>query len=317
VQADPNLPIAHEGLGMLAYYERDLDNAEKEFERAVQLNSTSFLAYFFSARAKLREGRMDSENGSAVVADLEKAISLNQQFAPAYATLATFYSMSTETREKALVAGRKAIELEPGNLAYAVSYGFVLLNLGKTGDAKTLASRIQSAARTLKDRVLAQQFSEAVSMRESLGDQTAPAVELKRRSHSEELRPKTRESSDTSTEEPPVKVEAQRASNSPESSESFDEMSSRIYDLKGRITAIDCANGVPGILTLNIDSVLMKFHYADFSEVEMNFAASSPGAASRSLPTCASLKGRRAKVTFHPAPKKEYDGELISIQTTS
>jgi Tfp pilus assembly protein PilF len=314
VQADPNLPLAHEGLGMLAYYQRDLDTAETEFARAVQLNSTSFLAYFFSARAKLREGGMNPDNGPAVVADLEKAISLNPQFAPAYAALATFYSMSPETRQKALTEARKAIELEPGNLSYAVSYGFVLLNMGNTADAKTLASRIQSAARTPLDRALAQQFSQAVSMRETFGDQPAPAVQVKRRSPHEEPPPKTVETSDSSADKPSVKVGAPRASTPPEGSEPSDEMSSRIYNLQGRITAVNCASGVPGILTLNIQSVLMKFHYSDFSKVEVSTTGNSPSTGSGALPTCASLKGRRASVTFHPAPDKDYDGELISVQ---
>jgi Tfp pilus assembly protein PilF len=313
VQADPNLPLAHEGLGMLAYYERDLDGAEKQFARAVQLNSASFLAYFFSARAKLREGGMSPENGSAVVADLEKAITLNPQFAPAYATLATFYSMSPETREKALAAGRKAIALEPANLTYTVSYGFVLLNMGKIADAKTLGSRIQSAARTPLDRALAQQFSQAVSMRETFGDQP-PAVLVKRSSPYEEPPPKTVETSDSSGDKPPVKVEEPRSSTPPEGSELSDGMSSRIYNLQGRITAVNCASGVPGILTLNIQSVLMKFHYSDFSKVEMSNGDNSAGAGSHALPSCASLKGRRARVTFHPAPNKDYDGEVISVQ---
>jgi tetratricopeptide (TPR) repeat protein len=314
VKAEPNLAIAHEGLGILAYHERDLDTAEKEFARAVQLNSTSFLAYFFSARAKLREGGMNAENGPAVVADLEKAISLNPQFAPAYATLATFYSMNTETREKALEAGRKAIELEPGNLAYAVSYGFVLLNMGKTADAKTLASRIQSAARTPLDRGLAQRFSQAVSMRETFGDQPAPDVQVRRSDSDEGPPPKTIETSDSSADKPPVKAEAPRASTPPEDSDPADEMSSRIYDMQGMITAVNCASGVPGTLTLNIQSVLMKFHYSDFSKVEVSRGGNLPGAGSDALPTCASLKGRRAKLTFHPAPNKGYDGELISVQ---
>jgi Tfp pilus assembly protein PilF len=313
VQADPNLPVAHEGLGMLAYYERDLDGAEKEFAHAVQLNSTSFLAYFFSARAKLREGGMNPGNGAAVVADLEKAITLNPQFAPAYATLATFYSMSPETREKALAAGRKAIALEPGNLTYTVSYGFVLLNMGQIADAKTLGSRIQSAARTPLDRALAQQFSQAVSMRETFGDQPTPAVLVKRSSPYEEPPPKTVETSDSSGDRPPVRVEAPRASAPPEGSELSDGMSSRIYDLQGRITAVNCASGVPGTLTLNIQSVLMKFHYSDFSKVEVS-SGNSPGAGSGALPACASFKGRRARVTFHSARSGDYDGELISVQ---
>lgn len=314
VQADPNLSLAHEGLGILAYYEKDLDTVETEFARAVQLNSKSYLAYFFSARAKLREGGMNSENGPKVVADLEKAISLNPQFAPAYATLATFYSMNPQTREKALAVGQKALQLEPGNLSYAVAYGFVLLNMGKTSDAKTLASRIQSAAQTPMDQALAEQFSQAVSMRETYGDWSAPAVQEARSSSPEDPRAKSVETSDNSADRPPAKVEAPPASAPPARSKPPDEMSSRTYDLQGQITAVNCATGIPGTMTVNIKSVLMKFHYSDFSEVQVSSAVNSPSASPSALPACTSLKGRRAKVTFHPAPGEDYDGELVSVQ---
>lgn len=311
LQADPNLPLAHEGLGVLAYYGKDLDTAEAEFTKAVQLNSTSFLAYFFSARAKLRAGGLNGEKGPGIVADLEKAIGLNPQFAPAYATLATFYSMNPETRDKALAAGKKAIQLEPGNLSYAVSYGFVVLNMGKTSDAKTLASRIQSAARTPMDRALAEQFSQAVSLRETYGDRSVPATQAVRTSSPEEPPAKSVESSVNSADKSPANVEPPPTSAPPARSKPPDEMSSRIYDLQGQITAVNCATGVSGTMTLNIKSVLMKFHYSDFSKVQISSGVNSEPSA---LPTCTSLKGRRAKVTFHPAPGEDYDGELISVQ---
>ena len=314
LQIDPNLPLAHEGLGVLAYYEKDLGTAEEEFTKAVQLSSTSFLAYFFSARAKLREGGMKRENGAGVIADLEKAISLNPQFAPAYATLATFYSMNPETRDKALAAGKKAIQLEPGNLSYAVSYGFVLLNMGKTSDAKTLASRIQSAARTPMDQVLAGQFSQAVSMREAYGDRSVPATEAAGTSSAEERQAKSVETPDDSVEKPSAKEEELPTSTPPASSTPPDEMSSRIYDLQGRIIAVNCAAGVPGTMTLNIKSVLMRFHYSDFSKVQVSSGANSPAGGSTALPACTSFKNRQAKVRFHPARGEDYDGELISVQ---
>jgi Tfp pilus assembly protein PilF len=317
VQADPNLPLAHEGLGLLAYYEKDSETAEAEFARAVQLNSTNFLAYFFSARAKLREGGMKPDTGPTILADLEKAISLNPEFAPAYATLATFYSMNPETQEKALAAGRKAIQLEPGNLAYAASYGYVLLNMGKTADAKALASRIQSASRTPMDRYLSQQLSQAVSMRESYGDRSVVRIE---RSPSSEESPaerppaktvQTLDNSETKTqskaEEPPVSTPATH-------SKPPDEMSSQIFNLEGKITAVNCAAGVPGAMTMNIKTVLMKFHYSDFSNVQISSGGSSSASGSTTLPACTALKGRQAKVTFHPAPGQDYDGELISVQ---
>jgi Tfp pilus assembly protein PilF len=316
VEADPNLPLAHEGLGMLAYYEKDLGTAEAEFAKAVQLNSRNFVAYFFSARAKLREGGINGETGSAVVGDLEKTISLNPQFAPAYATLATFYSMNPETQEKALTTGLKAIQLEPGNLNYAVSYGFALLNMGKTADAKVLASRIEAAARTPMDRVLAQQFSQAVSMREAYGDRPVRVMQVERNSPREEPSEKTVEAPDNSADEPPAKVETPPISTPPAPTHSrpSDGMSSLTYDLKGKISAVNCATGVPGTLTLNVQTVPMKFHYSDFSKVEISSGASSRGGGPSTVPTCTSLKGRQARVTFHPAPDTEYDGELISVQ---
>lgn len=318
VQADPKLPLAHEGLGMLAYYQKDLNTADGEFARAVQLNSGNFLAYFFSARAKLREGGMSLENSSAVEADLEKAINLNPQFAPAYATLASFYSMSRETQGKALASARKAVDLEPGNLSYAVSYGFVLLNMGKTADAKILASRIQSAARTPTDRMLAGQFSQAVSMRESFGDRPVTAVRVQRSPASDQSpadeEPPTNSgetSSDKSTDKPPAKAEVTPASTRPAAAKPADEMSSQFFHLEGKIVAVNCAAGVPANLTLNIKTVLMKFHYSDFSKVQISSASSSPSAG---VPACTSLKGHVAKVTFHPAPGQDYDGELLSVQ---
>ena len=65
---------------------------------------------------------------------------------------------SPETRDKAFVAGRKAAELEPGNLFYATNYGYVLANAGKTGEAKALATRIQEVAKTPVERDSVQQL---------------------------------------------------------------------------------------------------------------------------------------------------------------
>jgi hypothetical protein len=39
------------------------------------------------------------------------------------------------------------VQLEPGNLTYANNYGYVLLNAGKTADARVLTGRIKAAAK--------------------------------------------------------------------------------------------------------------------------------------------------------------------------
>ena len=165
LQADPKLALAHEASGLLAYQERDYAIAEKEFARSLELSPTSYVSYFFEAQARLRGGRTEFEELPKITGYLEKAVELNPQFAPAYATLANFYAAHPETRDKALAMAKKAIELEPGNLNYTTSYGFVLLNMGKLQAAKALAARIKTAARTPQEEHLAAEFARAVASR--------------------------------------------------------------------------------------------------------------------------------------------------------
>src|SRR5208283_2117662 len=89
------------------------------------------------------------------------------QFAPAYEALASLYSLNHETNDKAIAAGRTAIQLEPGTLSYALSYGYVLLRVGKVADAKTLAAAIQAAAKTSEDQFAAERLAQLVSEREA------------------------------------------------------------------------------------------------------------------------------------------------------
>jgi Tfp pilus assembly protein PilF len=172
LRADPKSPLVHEGLGLLAFRQRELGLAGTEFARAVELNSTSYIAYFFSARAQmgLTPG---SDDGAREIADLERAIHLNPQFAPAYATLASVYSLNPTAYNEAIEAGSKAIELEPGNLSLAVSFGFALVNMGKTTEARSLASQIEAAARTPADREMVEKLNDRVAKGEEFAKRTA------------------------------------------------------------------------------------------------------------------------------------------------
>ena len=67
---------------MFALSQQQTEKAEAEFTQAVHLNSNSFLAYYFSARARMRYDMNTPEATENVAADLEKAIRLNPQFAP-------------------------------------------------------------------------------------------------------------------------------------------------------------------------------------------------------------------------------------------
>ncbi|HEY2457228.1 MAG TPA: hypothetical protein VGI13_08015 [Candidatus Acidoferrum sp.] len=300
VQAAPNLPAVHEALGELAYFEHDQETAEKEFTTAVELNSTNALAYFFKARALMFHGMAKPEDADKIAADLEKSISLNSNFAPAYSLLASIYSMRPETREKAFVNGRKSVLLEPGNLGYAVNFGYVLLNTGRLAEAKVLAQRIQSAAKTPSDQKNGLLLAQAVTNRETLDRQIATMAENNKHVQEQKTGTAALPSLATATAKgtPPI------GSNSTRTGPSH-------YSLEGKVASVDCAATEDGKITVSVNAVLMKFHYAHLSKLEISSTAK---AANGNAPACSKWKSQRAKVTFEPAENGDYDGELTALQ---
>ena len=309
LQADPKLAMAHEASGLIAYQDGDYLVAEKEFGRSLELSPTSYVSFFFDAQARLRGGRTEFEELPEITGYLEKALALNPQFAPAYATLANFYAMRPETRDKALAMAKKAIELEPGNLNYATSYGFVLLNMGKVQEAKVFAARIKAAARTPQEEQMAAGFASAVASRENFS-----------RDNRDEARSSA--SNGSKGEGKSIEVEGVESGGPPATSKNAAPVQPPAadgprpvvlgpeYRLEGKIVAAECKAGGEVKITLTINSVLMKFHAADLKSVEV---APANKLASADKPPCAAWKGQRAKITFRSLPSGEFDGELAAI----
>jgi hypothetical protein len=193
-------------------------------------------------------------------------------------------------------------------LNYTTSYGFVLLNMGKVEDAKLLAARIKSAARSPQEEHLAEEFTRAVASREDYPQENNLEARLPgsrdRQAESTSIEvedstvdPPTSTSKDIPIAQPPTAAPPRHALLGPE------------YHLEGIVAAVDCKAGEVK-LTLSINSVLMKFHAADLKAVEVTPAGKL---ASADKPPCAGWKGRRAKVTFQSLPAGEFDGEMSRI----
>jgi tetratricopeptide (TPR) repeat protein len=297
MQDDRNLPIVHESLGMLAYYQQDSATAEKEFSRAVQLHSTNYAAYFFDASSQMRR-RRTNEDDAATAALLEKAISMNPQFAPAYAALSSLYSTKPETHDKALAMGRKAIDLEPGNLQYAVSYSFVLLNLDLLADARVMAARIQAASRTPEDRQLSQQLDQAMQSRADCDAQLAAdkrQAEQQQQSAALVTVLSERSGAAPAAKEPPVNKYEKETQ----------------YAVEGTISSADCPSGAGGKVILKANGSGLRFKIVDVKQLQI---AEGNRNISDHAPACADWKGRRARLYFYQLNDKEFAGELSTVQ---
>jgi len=211
------------------------------------------------------------------------------------------YSMQPGTMDKALQLGRKAAELDPGNLQYAVSFAHVLLNAGKIEDAKALALRIRQAAWTPSDKAAAEQLQESIASFEEQSRQAAERAKYfeERRAKAEAGPPAPLQPA-TPTAEVPAVGGATAAKDS-----------RTLYMAEGMIADAECNATSAGRLTLAVDHSSMRFLYKSLSKLEVIEGLTED---SGSAPSCAAWKGRRARLFFYKTNDKPYAGELKTIQ---
>ena len=303
VQEDPNLPLAYEARGLLAYVQQDFSAAEAAFSKAVALNSPSYSAYYYDAQAMRRGDLPAAEEHTKVAALLEKSIAMNPQFAPAYAALAMVYSTQPKTRDKAFQAGIKAVKLEPGNLNYAVNLGYVLLNAGKTADAKVLVARIEQVARTPEERSKLQELTAELRDRENYDQQVAEFAErAKREAEARAAEPKEAAISSQVTA---VTVASNDAPGPVASKHAKDPE----YALEGVIASAECNPDSTGRVTLTVRGLGMKFLYSSLKSLQVVKGADGSGVP----PACAEWKGKKVRLYFYQVKDKPYAGELAAV----
>jgi tetratricopeptide (TPR) repeat protein len=302
LKADPNLPLAHDAQGLLVYSEGDFETAEAAFTRAMELHSTSYFAYFFSAQARLRRGEHESDDLSDIATTLQKAIAMNPQFAPAYAALASVYSMNKDTWEKAIGPARKAIELEPGNLNYNINFAYMLLNVGKTSDAKALAVRIRQAIKTPGEKTEMETLLQAIASHEAYEKAVAEAAERAKLAPPEVT---------TSNRERTETVDRQDTTEVPGSAVSKKHAGEDEFASQGIIQTADCGAGSRGTIVVRSGNSTLKLFYSDVSSL---YVLSTAKEDSGVTPACGAWKGRRARLYFYKTKEQFYAGELDTIQ---
>ena len=309
VQDDPNSPLAYEARGLLAYYRQNFSSAKEAFSRAIELHSTSYFVYYFDAEARLRQGVATPEERAQVAASLEKTVSMNPQFAPAYAALASVYSMEAGTHEKAFQAGLKSVKLEPANLGYAINYGYVLLNAGKIDDAKVLVPRIQQAAKTPHDRAGADMLAAALETRETYLQQAAEYAARAKLAAQERVE-NTTPARDVTVNSEGTHVAASKAAGTSGVPAPPKHANDPELAVEGIIVSAECNADSTGRVTLSVNRVPMKFIYSSLNTLQVVGVPKG----SRETPACADWKGKKVRLYFYETKTKPYAGELEAVQ---
>jgi Tfp pilus assembly protein PilF len=154
LQEDPALGAAHEEKAFINFREGKDEDAVHEFTRAVELDKTLYLSQYF--KAMMTAKRETPEQRKALRTELQQITQINPQFAPAYVQLAMLYIADGQDT-RALVAARKAEQLEPSRAGYHLLSGEILLRMKREKEAA-------ESARYVADRWHGPDHNEAVAL---------------------------------------------------------------------------------------------------------------------------------------------------------
>jgi tetratricopeptide (TPR) repeat protein len=273
---DSKAPHLHDELGYYHFVKADYDNSLKEFDLAIAEDPNDATAYYYKASIPYRKSGYNREATPQIIANLQKVISLQPNFAPAHAFLCIAYTQSAETKPKAFAEAKKAMDLEPGNLAYFIDAGRALVATNDLANAKKVADSAQKLATWPRDRAMAANFQRTVTakMNPSADDPRAAAA-----------------ADPVASDEGPTTGPAQPSQK------------------EGQITELICGHPPSVMFTLTVGEEQFLFHIKDVAKIRMLAAAGNTNEAA----SCGKWKDRKAMVEFSATPDGPAFGEVSSI----
>ena len=307
----PALAEAEQNLGFILLKNQDLDEAQKHFDRAVQLDPKDALNFYGQGLVAIAGG---GKVGVPIGAldPLEKSVALNPNFAPAWYSLAMIYSQRDETLAKALTDARRAASLFPGASSYQRQVAALQDRLAHPDEARKAARAQESASdRTPADK--AGDLTARISPRQppppppssnppAKSSAPDPGLRIERKTE-----PEAKPSS-TSTVSATPKTEPAPAPAPPLFSET------KVYSMMGTITEVNCSNAPQIFLTMKSLTIVMKLHAAELAKLSFKSAGSD---AALKEASCSNLRGRSARVSYTLVLNQPWDGEMQEVEFRS
>jgi tetratricopeptide (TPR) repeat protein len=273
---DAKTPHLHDELGYYHFVKADFDNSLKEFDLAIAEDPNHATAYYYKASILYRKSGYDRETTPQIIANLQKVISLQSNFAPAHAFLCIAYTQSAETKPKAFAEAKKAMDLEPGNLAYFIDAGRALIATNDLANAKKVADTAQKLATWPRDRAMAANFQKTVNAK---------------------MNPSAYDPRSVAAADPVASDEGSTAGPAQPSQK------------EGQITELICGHPPSVMFTLTVDEEQFLFHIKDVGKIRVLDGAGTTGGAA----SCGKWKDRKAMVEFSATPDGPAFGEVSSV----
>ncbi|HXB21980.1 MAG TPA: tetratricopeptide repeat protein, partial [Candidatus Solibacter sp.] len=159
---DPLSTGAHRGLGLDSLRHRNLDAAEANFRKAIEVDPKNWLGHYYLAL--VLQQRADPYKVKQLEQEARLATELNSEFADAFAILASTLTIQQRPAEAA-TAYENALRLNPSNEAYAGSLAIIYMSQSRFDDAKTIFVSLENS-RDRKISSLAKTYLQALAVRE-------------------------------------------------------------------------------------------------------------------------------------------------------
>ncbi len=158
-KANPTSAGAYEVEAILLDAEQKTAEAQAAWGKAVELGSTNYYAHY--RWAVLAGPRTSADVRGRVEEALTRATTLNSQFAPAFEMLASV-RLQANRADHALVAAQRAVQLDPAQIVYRLTFARALMALSRRDEAVKAAQQALELARTDGERQTVQRFLESL-----------------------------------------------------------------------------------------------------------------------------------------------------------
>jgi tetratricopeptide (TPR) repeat protein len=308
---------AHASLGMVRVRQGKFAEAIDELRKAVEGNSTNYLAHYYYAYAVQRQTVADGQIVTSFPADdarvmrteLKRAIELNPSFAESYYSLAFVNLVTGEEMDETEKMLDQARRLEPNRQSFALLLAQIEMRKQDFAAAHRLLEPVtRSANASAQERAQAQSMLSTVSMIED---------EIAKRGREHVI--VTEHNNGGNNDGPPRLQRTQQPPPPPQGGPDVSDMKPLIKRrtggemVRGTLTRIDCATGASVVFNVKAGERVLRLHAAAIERVQ--FVSYVPSLAGAQLGCGVRKPENLVYVTFRRAtdPKSKFDGELIAV----
>ncbi len=289
LKEDPKNPQAYETMGYLNTRQTNFDGARKWYEKAIKLDSKSYLAYYYFAAITLRNGPPSGDLAHEVETSLRTAIKLNPNFAPSYDSLAVFDAMRTENLDEAHSMSLMAVQLDPTNVHFRLDAGNILIQMKQTENALRVFKAAQKIAKNPQEESLVEDSIRRVEQYQN-ASADIPSLEA-------EEAPETEKT--TADDAPPVLMRKEHP------------LTGQRHEAKGIIKNVRCTPPAQMEFDLVDKSRSLTLHSDNYYKVEFSALGFTPQS---ELHPCTDIENLHGRVQFVDSSDKEEPGQIVAAE---